>query len=74
MIQFGDTEIVLSDPMVIAALIFAAFLLIVFILLVMAVRRAGRSAELMSPLARDMQAIGQRIQSLSDGNSNFPAA
>ncbi len=71
MIRFGDTEIVLSDPMVIAALIFAGFLLIVLILLVMAVRRAGRSADLMPPLARDMQAIGQRVQSLSDGQQQL---
>jgi DNA recombination protein RmuC len=61
----------LSDPMVIAALIFAVFLLIVLILLIMAVRRAGRSADLMPPLARDMQVIGQRVQSLSDGQQQL---
>ncbi|MGI9391258.1 MAG: DNA recombination protein RmuC [Boseongicola sp.] len=71
MIRIGDTEIFFDDPMVVAALIAAALLLVVLILLVMAVRRAGRSAALMSPLAHDMQAIGQRVQSLSDGQQQL---
>ena len=71
MIRIGATEFVLSDPTVIAALIGAVFLLMVLVLLVMAVRRAGRSAALMSPLAHDMQAISQRVQSLSDGQQQL---
>ncbi len=71
MIRIGATEFVLSDPTVIAALIGAVFLLMVLVLLVMAVRRAGRSAALMSPLAYDMQAISQRVQSLSDGQQQL---
>jgi len=71
MIRIGDTEIFFDDPMVVAALIAGALFLVVLILLVMAVRRAGQSAALMPPLARDMQAIGQRVQSLSDGQQQL---
>ncbi|MGI9395050.1 MAG: DNA recombination protein RmuC [Boseongicola sp.] len=71
MIRIGNTEIFFDDPIVIAALIAAALILIVLILLVMAVRRAGRSAALLSPLANDMQAIGRRVQNLSDGQQQL---
>lgn len=71
MIRIGDTEIFFDDPLVVAALIAGALFLVVLILLVMAVRRTGRSAALMSPLAHDMQAIGQRVQSLSDGQQQL---
>ena len=71
MIRIGETEFVLSDPLVVVALIAAALILVAFVLLIMAVRRAGRSAVMMSPLARDVHAIGKRVQNLSDGQQQL---
>ncbi len=71
MIRIGDTEFVLSDPVVIAAIVAALVLLIVLVLLIMTVKRAGQAAAMMSPLAHDVQTIGQRVQNLSDGQQQL---
>ena len=47
-----------------------AFLLI-FILLIVAVRAAGRSARMTEPLANQMGMLGQRVQLLSDGQQQL---
>ena len=67
MIQIGDTSYSFSDPAVIAALGGAGVLLLVLILLVMAVRAAGRSARLAEPLAQQVNQLSQNVQLLSDG-------
>ena len=61
----------LGDPMILAALAVGAVLLLVLILLVMAVRAAGKSARLAEPLAMQMQQLGQRVQMLSDGQQQL---
>ncbi|MDD9922500.1 MAG: DNA recombination protein RmuC [Boseongicola sp.] len=67
MITIGGTEYAFDDPLVLAAIGTAFFVVLVLVLLVLAVRRAGHSASMMAPLAQDMQTLGQRVQSLSDG-------
>ena len=67
MIRIGDIEYAFDDPVVLAALAGAFLILLVLILLVMAVRRAGRSADMIMPLARNVDTLGMRVQSLSDG-------
>ncbi|NHQ73886.1 DNA recombination protein RmuC [Roseovarius gahaiensis] len=67
MIQIGESSYSLSDPLVTAALIGAGLLLLVFVLLIMAVRAAGRSARMTEPLAQQVSQLGQSVQSLSDG-------
>ncbi len=67
MIQIGENSYSLSDPVVMAALIGAGLLLLVFVLLIMAVRAAGRSARMTEPLAQQVSHLGQSVQSLSDG-------
>ncbi|ALG91534.1 MULTISPECIES: DNA recombination protein RmuC [Actibacterium] len=71
MIQIGDTTYVLTDPPVLAALAGAAVLLLVLILLVMAVRRAGRSAQMSAPLIYQMDQLGRHVQMLSDGQQQL---
>ncbi len=71
MIQVGEMVIDLGDPVVQLILAGAVVSALVLILLLMAVRRAGRSAEMMAPLVRDMGLLGQRVESLSDGQSQL---
>ena len=67
MIRIGDTEYALNDPAVLAAIFGAALVSLVLILLIMAVRRAGRSAKMIVPLAQSLDAMGGRVQALGDG-------
>lgn len=71
MIRIGETDYAFSDPLVIAALVGGAVVLLFLLLLVAAVRRAGRSAEMMAPMSHSMAALGQRVQSLSDGQNQL---
>jgi DNA recombination protein RmuC len=48
-----------------------ALVLLVLILLVMAVRRAGGSADLMTPMIHQMNAMGQRVESLTAGQQQL---
>ena len=67
MIQIGRLSIDLNDPLTLAAVIAGAVALLVVILLITTVRRAGQSAEMAQILASQMGGLGQRVQSLSDG-------
>lgn len=84
MIQIGDTAYAFSDPLIIAGLVVGAMALLVLILLITAVRRAGKSAESvdyvaqqMGRLAMDVNVLGQgqqqlagNIQTVSDAQAN----
>ncbi|MXQ07606.1 DNA recombination protein RmuC [Alphaproteobacteria bacterium GH1-50] len=67
MITIGDTTVALDDPIALLALLLGVVLILIVVLLITAVRRAGRSADLIAPLAQDIGTLGQRVQSLSDG-------
>ena len=67
MIQLGRLSIDLNDPLTLGAVIAGAVALLVVILLITTVRRAGQSAEMAQLLASQMGGLGQRVQSLSDG-------
>ncbi len=68
MIQIGELQINLSDPVVLAVLAGAG---LVLLMLFLTMRAAGRSAKLMHPLASQMMQLGQRVQSLSDGQERL---
>jgi DNA recombination protein RmuC len=84
MIQIGEMIYDLSDPMVIGILVGAVVTLIVLILLIMTVRRAGKSTEAVQfvasqvgRLSQDMNALGQgqqqlagNIRTVSDAQAN----
>ena len=57
MITIGDTTLSFDDPVVLVMLGFGAVLLLIIVLLITAVRRAGRSAEMIAPLAQDIGAL-----------------
>ena len=67
MITIGNLTFRLDDPVVLAALAGAALLVLLFVLLIVTMRAAGRSARLAEPMLVQMGALGNRVQSLSDG-------
>lgn len=67
MIQIGDVTYSLTDPLVLGAIAGGLAILLLFVLLIIAVRRAGRSADLVAPIAYQLGNLGERVQSLSDG-------
>lgn len=71
MIQIGGQTYSFDDPRVIAALAGAALLVVLFALLVQTLRIAARSARMTDPLLYQMSSLGQRVQSLSDGQQQL---
>jgi len=71
MIKIGDQSYALSDPRVLVVLGGAVLLVLVLGLLIVAVRRAGRSANMAAPLIYQMDQLGQRVQLLSDGQQQL---
>ena len=60
-----------DDPLVIAALAVATVVLLILILLIMAVRAAGRSAQVAIPLAQRLEALGAHVQELNAGQQQL---
>ena len=69
MIQLGNITLDLNDPATQAALGIAALVLLVLFLLVMAVRRAGRASDAITPLAEHMTRLHSRVEHLADGQA-----
>lgn len=67
---FGQTY-TFDDPMVIGALTGLALVLALFALLIRAARSAARASRLAEPLLLQIGALGQRVQSLSDGQQQL---
>ena len=68
MIQIGDLVLDLSDPVVLLALGLGG---LVFVLLIMSLLSARRAAKLSEPLVYQLAQVGQRVQSLSDGQERL---
>ncbi|MBK1634313.1 DNA recombination protein RmuC [Rhodovulum adriaticum] len=66
-IVIGDRVYQWTDPQVLAAGGAAALVLLVLVLLFLAVRRAGRSAQLAEPLIYQMDQLARRVEALGDG-------
>ncbi len=71
MIQIGGITFRLDDPYVIAALVGAGIVLLILILLIVTLRRAGRSADLIAPVSQQIGLLGQRVQLLTDGQNQL---
>jgi DNA recombination protein RmuC len=61
----------LSDPIVQLALGGAALVLLLFVLVVLGMRAAARSARMAEPLLQHLGQLGMRVQSLSDGQQQL---
>lgn len=68
MIQIGDLILDLSDPVVLLALALGC---LVLLLLIMSLLSARRAAKLSEPLVYQLAQVGQRVQSLSDGQERL---
>ena len=68
MIKFGETEIELSDPLVLGLAMIVA-LLLVLILLVM--RNASKSDRAADPVLQQMQGLGDIVRNLSEGQQRL---
>ena len=68
MIQIGDLILDLGDPVTLLALGLGAGVLL---LLILAVASARRAAKLSEPLVYQLAQVGQRVQSLSDGQERL---
>lgn len=71
MITFGNWSIDLNDPVVQAAAAGLVFALILFVLLIVIARRAGRAARMVVPLANHLEVLGTRVQGLYDGQERL---
>jgi DNA recombination protein RmuC len=71
MIQISGQTYQWGDPIVIAALIVAAVVFLILVLLIMAVRAAGRSAQMAAPLSQQMQILGSHVQQLGAGQEQL---
>ena len=71
MIQIGDTILDLSDPATLGALIAGVAILLVVILLIIAVRRAGKSAEAVQLVASQLGRMSYDVQSLGQGQQQL---
>ena len=61
----------LNDPLTLIAIVGAAFALVLVILLIMVVKRAGQSTQMAQIVASQMGGVTQRVQVLSDGQQQL---
>ena len=71
MITLGGQTYALDDPAVLLALAGLSLALLVVILLILALRAAGRSARMTEPLAQQMAYLASRVQGLGDGQQQL---
>ncbi len=74
MIQFGDIALDLNDPLVLAGLAGAGVVLLILVLLIAALRIAGRSARAVEPLGQQLGYLGQHVQGLAQGQEGLRAS
>ncbi|WP_410901553.1 DNA recombination protein RmuC [Rhodovulum sp. FJ3] len=70
MTLFGP-EMTLDDPVTLALLIGGGLALILIVLMIAVLRRAGRAADLSTPLIYQMDQLGRSVQALSDGQQQL---
>ena len=71
MIEIAGQSYTFDDPLVLAALIGGAVLLLILTLLVLTVRAAGKSARMTAPLSQQMGILGQHVQQLGMGQEQL---
>ncbi|MEP3298930.1 MAG: DNA recombination protein RmuC [Pseudoruegeria sp.] len=71
MITVGDATYAYSDPIIIAIAVGLAIVVLFLVLMIMAIKAAGRSAQIAAPLSQQLGQLGQRVENLADGQSNL---
>ncbi len=71
MIEIAGQVYAFDDPLVIGVLAGAGVVLLILVLLVIAVLRAGKTARMTAPLAQQMGILGQNVQQLGMGQEQL---
>jgi DNA recombination protein RmuC len=71
MISVGSNQFDLNDPLVLAALVAGALLVLICLLLFVAVRRAGRSADAAHIIAGQLSRVSQDVMALGHGQQQL---
>jgi len=71
MIQLGNMVLDLGDPLTLAALVGAALAIVIFWLVIAALRAANRSAQAVEPLVHHIGQMSGVVRSLSDGQQQL---
>ena len=71
MIEIFGTSYAFDDPKVIAALVGAILILLVFVLLISAVRGANKSARMAAPLMAQVGSLAETVQGLNAGQQQL---
>ena len=71
MIEIAGKTYSFDDPVGIAVLVDAGLVLLVFVLLIMAVRSASASAKMAAPLSQQIGLLGQNVQQLGMGQEQL---
>lgn len=71
MITLNGQNHALSDPLVLAILGGAALLVLLFVLLILTLRSAGRAVRLVDPLMAQIGQLGSNVQAVSDGQHHL---
>jgi len=74
MIEIAGTQYALDDPIVIAALIGAGLVMLLFGLLFASLRAASRASKAAEPLAQQLGYLGQHVQNLGQGQEGLRAS
>jgi DNA recombination protein RmuC len=70
-IRIGDIELALDDPAVLARLAGLGIALLILVFVFAAFRRAGRQAEMIEPMLRQMGSLSQQVQNLGAGQQQL---
>ncbi|WP_375254225.1 DNA recombination protein RmuC [Yoonia sp.] len=71
MIQIGETTIDLGDPLTLAALIAGAVALLIVVILLVTLQRAGRASDAVEMVATQLGRMSQDVQSLGHGQQQL---
>ncbi len=71
MITIGDIVIDPGDPLTLGLIIGGVVALLLIVLMILSIRAAARSANAVAPIAHHMNALGQRVQQLGEGQERL---
>lgn len=71
MITIGEQNYAFDDPRVLTFAVGVLLALLVVVLLIIAVRRAGQSARMVEPMIREMAGLAYRVETLSAGQQQL---
>jgi len=71
MIQIGSYQIDFSDPLVVAGAVGIVLVILLFVLIFMALKAAGRSARAAEPLAKYLTELGDHVRALDRGQEHM---